>query len=63
MSFGFQELLLILLIVIVLFGATKLPQLGRGIGEGIKNFRRGIKSDDDGENDDAASDSAPNDAA
>ena len=47
MSFGFQELLLILLIVIVLFGATKLPQLGRGIGEGIKNFRRGLKSDDD----------------
>ena len=34
-------------IVIVLFGATKLPQLGRGIGEGIKNFRRGVKSDDD----------------
>ena len=58
MSFGFQELLIILLIVIVLFGATKLPQLGKGIGEGIKNFRRGIKSDDDAPNDDA-----PNDAA
>lgn len=58
MSFGVQELLLILLIVIVLFGATKLPQLGRGIGEGIKNFRRGIKSDDDTPNEDA-----PNDAA
>lgn len=58
MSFGFQELLIILLIVIVLFGATKLPQLGKGIGEGIKNFRRGIKSDDDAPNDDA-----PNGAA
>ena len=54
MSFGFQELLLILLIVIVLFGATKLPQLGRGIGEGIKNFRRGLKSDDDAHGDDSS---------
>lgn len=56
MSFGFQELLLIFLIVIVLFGATKLPQLGRGIGEGIKNFRRGIKSDDESANDDSSDD-------
>lgn len=54
MPFGFQELLLILVIVIVLFGATKLPQLGKGIGEGIKNFRRGIKSDDVTKDDDAA---------
>jgi len=57
MPFGFQELLLILLIVIVLFGATKLPQLGKGIGEGIKNFRRGIKSDD-AKKDDASDDAA-----
>ena len=47
MSLGFQELLIILLIVIVLFGATKLPQLGRGIGEGIRNFRKGLKNDDE----------------
>ncbi|RMH22485.1 MAG: twin-arginine translocase TatA/TatE family subunit [Acidobacteria bacterium] len=45
---GFQELFLILLIVIVLFGATRLPQLGRGLGEGIRNFKRGLKSGDDG---------------
>lgn len=45
-SFGFQELLLILLIVVILFGATRLPQLGRGLGEGISNFRRGLKADD-----------------
>jgi sec-independent protein translocase protein TatA len=44
---GFQELLIILLIVLVIFGASKLPQLGRGLGEGIRNFKRGIKSDDD----------------
>jgi sec-independent protein translocase protein TatA len=51
MSLGFQELAIIFLIVIVLFGATKLPQLGRGIGEGIRNFRKGIKSDDDSDGD------------
>ena len=55
MSFGFQELLIIFLIVLVLFGAAKLPQLGRGLGEGIKNFRKGIKGDDDGN--DASDDS------
>ena len=58
MPFGFQELLLILLIVIVLFGATKLPQLGRGIGEGIKNFRRGLKTDDEPPKDDSSDDAA-----
>ncbi len=45
MSLGIPELSIIFLIVIVLFGAAKLPQLGRGLGEGIKNFRRGIKGE------------------
>lgn len=45
---GVPELLLILLIVVVIFGASKLPQLGRGFGEGIRNFRKGLKSDDEG---------------
>ena len=44
---GVPELLLILLIVVVIFGASKLPQLGRGFGEGIRNFRQGLKNDDD----------------
>ena len=43
---GFQELLLIFLIVLVIFGATKLPALGRGLGEGIRNFKRGLNSDE-----------------
>jgi sec-independent protein translocase protein TatA len=42
-SLGVPELLLILLIVIVIFGAGKLPQLGRGVGEGIRNFRNALK--------------------
>lgn len=45
MGLGFQELVVILLIVVVLFGATRLPQLGKGLGEGISNFKRGLKGD------------------
>lgn len=43
---GFQELIVIFLIIIVLFGATRLPQIGRGLGEGIRNFKKGLKTDD-----------------
>ncbi len=46
-SFGLPELLIILVIVVVIFGAGKLPQLGRGLGEGISNFRDGLKAKDD----------------
>ena len=42
---GFQELLVILLIVIIIFGASKLPQLGKGLGEGIRNFKKGLSPD------------------
>lgn len=44
---GATELLVILAIVLVLFGAAKLPQLGRGLGEGIRNFKNGLKGGDD----------------
>ena len=46
---GVPELLVILLIIVVIFGASKLPQLGRGFGEGIKNFRKGLKDEPEGE--------------
>ena len=45
--FGLPELLVILVIVIVIFGASKLPQLGRGLGEGISNFRDGLSKGKD----------------
>ncbi len=44
---GFPELLLILVIVVVIFGAGRLPQLGKGLGEGISNFRDGLKGKDE----------------
>jgi len=44
---GPQELIIILLIVLVLFGASKLPQLGKGLGQGIRNFKSGLNEDDD----------------
>ncbi|HKB70835.1 MAG TPA: twin-arginine translocase TatA/TatE family subunit [Thermoanaerobaculia bacterium] len=47
-SLGLPELLVIFLIVIVIFGAGKIPQLGKGMGEGIKNFRDAIKSGAEG---------------
>jgi sec-independent protein translocase protein TatA len=39
---GMQELIIIMIIVVVLFGATRLPQLGSGIGKAIRNFKEGI---------------------
>ena len=47
LGLGFQELVVIFLIVVVLFGATRLPQLGKGLGEGISNFKKGLKGDDE----------------
>jgi sec-independent protein translocase protein TatA len=41
---GVPELLFLFLIVLVIFGASRLPQLGKGLGEGIRNFKKGLKS-------------------
>lgn len=45
-SLGLPELLVILLIVIIIFGANKLPQLGKGVGQGLRNFREAIKGEE-----------------
>ncbi len=42
-----QDLLVILAIVAVLFGGKKLPELGRGIGDGIRNFKKGLSEPDE----------------
>jgi sec-independent protein translocase protein TatA len=44
---GFPEIILILVIVILLFGTSRIPELGRGLGEGIRNFKRSVKGDDE----------------
>jgi sec-independent protein translocase protein TatA len=43
MRFGIPELLVILIIFLLLFGASRLPELGRGIGKGIRNFKDATK--------------------
>jgi sec-independent protein translocase protein TatA len=40
--FGTQDIILIGIIVVVLFGATRLPQIGSGVGQAIRNFKKGI---------------------
>ncbi|QQR89295.1 MAG: twin-arginine translocase TatA/TatE family subunit [Myxococcales bacterium] len=45
--FGTGEILLILLILVLVFGASRLPQIGEGFGKAIKNFKRGLSSEDD----------------
>lgn len=39
---GTQELMLVLVIVVVLFGASKLPQIGSGMGQAIRNFKKSV---------------------
>lgn len=44
---GTQELLIILVLVLVIFGAGKLPQIGGALGKGIRNFKKGVDDSDD----------------
>lgn len=54
-----QEMIFIALIILFFFGAKKLPEMGKGIGEGIKNFKKSMKhvdkDNDDKDNDDKKS--------
>jgi sec-independent protein translocase protein TatA len=43
---GLPELLIILVIIILIFGANRLPEIGKGIGKGIRNFRDANKEDE-----------------
>ena len=40
---GITELIIILLIIVVIFGAKKLPEIGSGLGKGITNFKKAVK--------------------
>ena len=40
-----MEYIIILVIIVILFGVNKLPKLGKGLGEGIRNFKKGIKGE------------------
>lgn len=55
-TFGVQELLVILAIVVFLFGSRKIPEIAKGLGEGIRGFRTALKGDT------SESDSAPKDS-
>lgn len=44
---GMQELIIILIIVLVLFGATRLPEIGKGIGQAIRNFKKATSEPDE----------------
>jgi sec-independent protein translocase protein TatA len=44
---GLPEMVIILIIVILIFGASRLPEIGRGIGKGIRNFKDATKNGDD----------------
>jgi sec-independent protein translocase protein TatA len=46
---GVPELVILFLIVLFLFGAKRLPEMGKGIGEGIKNFKKSFKNDEEKE--------------
>ena len=43
---GFPEIILILVIVILIFGTSRIPELGKGLGEGIRNFKKSVRNDD-----------------
>jgi len=46
---GMPELIVILVIIVIIFGAGKLPEIGSGIGKGIKNFKEATKKESDPE--------------
>ena len=45
-SFGTTEIIIIVLIIVILFGARRIPELAKGLGEGIRNFKSGMRGDE-----------------
>ena len=48
---GMPELLVVLVIVVIIFGASRLPQLGEGLGKAIRGFKKGISGDNEKDKD------------
>ncbi len=47
MGLGTTEIIIIILIALLLFGASRIADIGKGLGEGIRNFKKGIRGEDD----------------
>ena len=62
-NIGAPELLIVLVVVLVLFGATKLPGLARSLGASAKEFRKGIEEGVEEDGEDATEDSAGDSAS
>jgi len=58
-SLGLPEILLILVIVVIIFGARRLPELGKSLGEGIKNFKRSVTGKEEGQKEISSSKTQP----
>lgn len=56
MGIGFPELMIILIIIMIIFGAGKLPEIGSAFGRSIKNFKQSMKEAEEGESIEAAAD-------
>lgn len=56
---GYGELALIVFVVLLLFGAKKLPQLGKSVGEGLKNFKRGLRDAEKDDDEEPATHTSP----
>jgi sec-independent protein translocase protein TatA len=49
MNIGPLEIIIVIVVLLLLFGARRLPELGRGVGEGIRGFGKGVSGDSDDE--------------
>ncbi len=49
MNLGLGEILLIMLLVVLIFGAKRLPEIGRGLGEAIRNFKKSVSGKEEEE--------------